>query len=725
MTGFLDYFRSRKQSDAIEHSHLTQCPYCSMQCTKWIHEERGRFAVINRTVSPNKDDPVTGGKLCAKGMYAPVHVWNDQRLTTPLLKSRGRWVPVSWRTALRWFAKNIGGLQHTWGRDAVGVFGGSSMTNEETYLLGKMARVALGTQYIDYNGRYCMSSAAVASQQAFGIDRGLTNPLSDLPLARCILIAGANIAECQPTMMTYFRQAKANGATIVVIDPRKTGTARLADLHLAPRPGTDATLADGILKLLVEDGFANLDFIRRHTVGFEELASYLSRCKLEEIAAVTDVPVQQIRLAAEAYGKAETGFVLTARGVEQQESGVTTVRNFINLSLVTGKIGKPGCGFGSVTGQGNGQGGREHGQKADQLPGYRRIDLPEHRRIVAERWGVKESRLPDKGVSAYEMFELIDLGKIKGLIVYASNPVVSSPNAVLVERALNKLQRLVVVDLFLSETARMADLVLPGSAYLEDEGTITNLEGRVTLRKAIKPLPGQARLDWQIMCAMATALGRSNGFRFRSAQEIFDELRYVSQGGVADYSGISYERIQEEKGVFWPCPEEGHPGTPRLFEDRRFYHPDGKARLFTPDVRMIGEQTSEAYPLTLTTGRLMHHYLTGVQTRRTPELHARASEPLLEVHPHTAECYGLVNGKKARVRSSRGAMELTVKTTPTIREDMVFIPFHWGGEQCVNKLTSPRLDPTSRMPAFKACVVTVEPVGEGIRLEKESCRGRS
>jgi len=696
-----------------------------MQCTKWLHEDRGRFAVVNRTVSPNKEDPVTGGKLCVKGIHAPAHVWHNQRLTTPLLKSGGRWVPVTWRTALRWFARNIGGLQRQWGRDAVGVFGGGSMTNEETYLLGKMARLALGTRYIDYNGRYCMSSAAAASQQAFGIDRGLTNPLSDLPLARCILIAGANIAECQPTMMPYFRQAKANGATIVVIDPRKTGTARLADLHLAPRPGTDAYLVDGILKVLVEEGYADLNFIRRHTIGFEELASYLRSCRLEEIATLTDVPAERIRQAAEVYGRAETGFVLTARGVEQQENGVSNVRNFINISLVTGKIGKPGCGFGTITGQGNGQGGREHGQKADQLPGYRRIDHPEHRRIVAERWGVKESRIPDKGVSAYEMFQLMESGEIKGLIVFASNPVVSSPNARLVERALSNLRKLVVVDLSLSETACMADLVLPGAAYVEDEGTITNLEGRVTLRKAVKPLPGQARPDWQIMCAMAAALGWRQGFRFRSARDIFDELRYVSRGGVADYAGISYERIQAEKGVFWPCPDEGHPGTARLFEDGRFYHPDGKARLFIPDVRLRGEQPSDAYPLTLTTGRVMHHYLTGVQTRRTADLLARAPEPLMEVHPRTAERYGLVTGEKALVRSPRGSMELTVKITPAIREDTVFIPFHWGGEQCVNQLTSPRLDPTSRMPAFKACAVRVEPVRGAMKMEQVSTVGGS
>lgn len=658
------------------------------------------------------------GKMCVKGMEAHTPSLSAERLKVPLLRKNGKLVPVSWRTAMNWFRRKVARLQQSYGRDAIGVYGGGSLTNEESYLLGKFARVALGTRFIDYNGRFCMSSAAAAGNQAFGIDRGMTNPLSDIPFAKCLILAGTNIADCQPTMMPYLRKAKANGAYIIAIDPRVTGTTKLADLHLQVKPGTDAALVNGMLKVIVDEGYANWDFIERHTSGVAELVEYLESVKLSEVAELTGVPEELIVQAARAYGQADTGMVFTARGVEQQATGVRNVRNFINLVLATGKIGKQGCGYGAVTGQANGQGGREHGQKADQLPGYRLIEDPSHRKYIADVWGVKETSLPRKGVSAYEMFEAVMNDELRGLIVMSSNPVVSNPNAHLVEEALRKLDVLVVVDLFLSETAELADLVLPGSSFLEDEGTMTTLEGRVMLRRAVRPLPGEARLDWRIICDMAQALGKSKGFRYASAQEIFDELRLASKGGIADYYGISYERMEQEKGVFWPCPSTAEPGMVRLFEDQRFYHPDGKAKFISVPHATAPEPTTDQYPLTLTTGRVMQHYLSGVQTRRTPALHSKVPEPYLQIHPETALRCQIANGEKARVVSRRGEIVVTVKVSADIRPDTVFVPFHWGGEHCINRLTLPELDPQSRMPAFKACAVRVMPVIEKTSVEQ-------
>ncbi len=703
----LQYFRDLNRKYSVVVSDISQCPYCSMQCTMRVHQERSPYST-RYVITPNKDDPVVQGKMCVKGMEAHIPATEKGRLRTPLLRQQGKLVPVTWRTAMNWFRRKVLSTQRENGRDAIGVYGGGSLTNEESYLLGKFARVALGTRYIDYNGRFCMSSAAAAGNQAFGIDRGLTNPLSDIPLAKCIILAGTNIADCQPTMMPYLRKAKANGAFIIAIDPRVTGTTKMADLHLQVRPGTDAALANGMLKVLLDEGFVDWPFVQKHASGAAELTAHVETVRLEEVAQLTGVPAEQIVQAARAFGQAETGMVFTARGVEQHANGVKNVRNFINMVLLTGKIGKPGCGYGAITGQANGQGGREHGQKADQLPGYRLIEDPEHRRYIAQVWGIPESRLPRKGVSAYEMMEAVMRRDIRGMIVISSNPVVSNPNARQVETALRRLDFLVVVDLFLSETAEMADLVLPGSSHLEDEGTFTTLEGRVTLRRAVSPLPGSARLDWQIIGQMAAVLGRGRGFRYTCAEQIFNELCLASKGGIADYAGISYERIQREQGVFWPCPSADQPGVERLFEDHRFYHPDGRAKLIAVPHAASPEPEDGEYPLILTTGRVMHHYLSGVQTRRSPGLLAKVPEPFLQIHPDAADRLGLEDGQKARVISRRGEIELTVKRSGDIRPDTVFVPFHWGGEMCINRLTLPELDPQSRMPAFKACAVRVE-----------------
>ncbi|OYD07080.1 nitrite reductase [Paludifilum halophilum] len=709
MDAFLRQFREQEQKLTVERREKTQCPYCSMQCTMYLHKKHSPYS-SRYQVSPNREDPVVQGRLCVKGMQAHVHALDRNRLKSPLLRRNGKLEPVSWEEAMDWFRRKVTDTQRQAGRDAVAVYGGGSLTNEEAYLLGKFARIGLGTCYIDYNGRFCMSSAATAANQAFGVDRGMTAPLSDIPRAGCIIVAGANIAECQPTMMPYLRRAKANGAVLIVIDPRKTPTAKLADIHLAVRPGGDVALVNGILKVIVEEGYTDEAFLRNHTTGGEALMDYLQSVSIGEAARESGVPAEEIIRTARAYGEAETGWVLTARGVEQHATGVQNVRNFINLILLTGKIGGVGSGYGAVTGQGNGQGGREHGQKADQLPGYRRIDEPEHRRAVAEVWGVKESDLPGSGVSAFEMFSLALERAIRGMVILSSNPLVSSPDVGFVEKALKQLDFLVVIDLFLSETAEMADLVLPGSSYLEDEGTMTNLEGRVTLRRAVKKLPGTAKPDWVILGEMARVLGKGKYFSYSSPEKIFDELRCASRGGIADYSGISYGRIEEEGGVFWPCSRKDTPGEARLFTDRRFFHSDGRARLTPVPHVSLPEPTNDEYPLVLTTGRLMPHYLSGAQTRRTPDLNGKAPEPFLYMHPDRAKRCGLENGQEAHIVSRRGEMVLRVKLTSGIREDTVFGPMHWGGEQCINRLTLPELDPDSRMPSFKACAVRVTPV---------------
>lgn len=691
------------------HVMDTQCPFCSVQCKMQVIEERGQSdGRPTYTVVP-KPNLASEGRLCIKGMNAYQHVLTGERILHPLMKKDDRFVRVSWEEAYERIAATFEELRGQYGNHALGLYGGGSLTNETAYLLGKFARVALRTKYIDYNGRFCMSSAASAGVKVFGIDRGLTNQLSDIELADCIILAGTNIAECQPTLMPYFTRAKEKKAYIIAIDPRETGTTRIADLHLRVKPGTDAALANGMLKVVLEEGLVDSAFVRQRTKGFAELKAHLDSLDMAEIAGLTGVPAELIRKAALAYGKAATGMVFTARGVEQQTDGHMAVRNFLNLVLLTGKIGKPGCGYGAVTGQGNGQGGREHGQKADQLPGYRLIENPEDRAYVAGVWGIDPDELPGKGVSAYEMMEKVYEREIRALFVMGSNPIVSSPNANFVEEGLKKLDFLVVADFLMSETAQLADLVLPVSAYLENEGTLTNLEGRVLLREAGRETPGEVKHDWQVLCDLAERFGRGRYFGYAGVEDIFNELRLASRGGTADYYGITYERLRKEEGVYWPCPEPGHPGAKRLFE-ASFPLPDGRALLTAVDNHLPKEQVSEDFPLYLTTGRVVAHYLTGVQTRRSHSLAAQDVESFVEIHPKTAKKYRIEDASLVKLESKRGAIYVRSRYSSDIREDTIFVPMHWGGTQNVNKITHDELDPTCKMPGFKVCAVKVSPL---------------
>ncbi|WP_102348386.1 assimilatory nitrate reductase catalytic subunit NasC [Bacillus sp. Marseille-P3661] len=705
MSDLLQHFLSKYKELQKEEIYQARCPYCSVQCSKEVIEER----IVSRKqfkVNPNKEDPTSEGRLCIKGMHAHQHVFHKDRVLYPMLKVDGEFVRVSWCLALDYIKEKFHQIQLESGNDGIGVYGGGSLTNEESYLLGKFARVALKTKYIDYNGRFCMSSAAAAGNIAFGIDRGLTMKLSDIQETECLILAGTNIAECQPTLMPYIRKAKKNGCYIIAIDPRETATTKLADLHIKVKPGMDANLVNGILKFILERGFVDQEFVQNRTNGYEELKDFLECLKFEELESITNVTTGDMELAAEKFGKANSAIVLTARGVEQHSTGVETVKSYINLTLVTGKIGKPGCGYGAVTGQANGQGGREHGQKADQLPGYRLIENKEHREYIASVWGIEESELPRKGVSAYEMMEKINEQEIKGLFLMASNPVVSNPNAILVEKALKKLDFLVVVDMYISETARMADLILPTSSYLEDTGTITNLEGRVVLREGEREKPGETKHDWEILCDIADTLGSGQYFSYSSPEEIFEELRKASKGGIADYYGITYARLKEGNGIHWPCPEETHPGTERLF-GHHFAHRDWKATISTVPIQKPNETIDEEFPLFLTTGRVLHHYLTGVQTRKSSKLFSLCPEPLLEIHPETAQKYGIADKSLVQVQSKRGNMVVRAAFKESIRRDTLFTSFHWGDIQSVNRVTNPALDPLCRMPEFKVSAVKV------------------
>ncbi|MFG3505986.1 molybdopterin oxidoreductase family protein [Streptomyces sp. NPDC047821] len=682
----------------------THCPYCALQCGMNLRPAADGVEVVERT-----DFPVNRGALCGKGRTAPAVLSSRVRLDGPLVRrpATGRLEPATWEEALRAVADGLRGTRERHGADAVGVFGGGGLTNEKAYTLGKFARLVLGTSQIDYNGRFCMSSAAAAHQRAFGLDRGLPFPLEDVPRTGCVILVGSNLAETMPPALRYLTELKENGGKLIVVDPRRTRTAEQADLHLAPRPGTDLALALGLLHLVVAEGRTDEEFIAHRTTGWAGARAAAMSHWPALVERITGVPVPQLREAVALFCDAEDSMVLTARGPEQQSKGTDTVGAWINLCLATGRAGRPLSGYGCLTGQGNGQGGREHGQKADQLPGYRKLDDPAARAHVAGVWGVDPDTLPGPGRSAYELLDALGTD-VRALLLMGSNPVVSAPRAAHVQERIESLEFLAVADVVLSETAALADVVLPVTQWAEETGTMTNLEGRVLLRRRAVDPPEGVRSDLEVMHALAGLLGWEKGFP-TDPEEVFDELRRASAGGPADYAGISYRRIAEEDGVFWPCPEPDHPGTPRLFLDR-FATPDGRARFVPVTHRAAGEEPDEEYPVVLTTGRVVSQYQSGAQTRRVAELNAAAPGPFVELHPRLAGKLGVADGEPVAVVSRRGRAVAPARITAGIRPDTVFMPFHWAGEGRANTLTNPVLDPTSRMPEFKVCAVRLEAV---------------
>ena len=683
----------------------THCPYCALQCGMRIERDG--------TIAGDAGFPVNAGRLCVKGFTAGAVLAHPERLTRPLARNdAGELDPVSWDEALGRITDAIGATQERHGRDAVGVFGSGALTNEKAYLLGKFARVALKTANVDYNGRFCMSSAAAAANRALGIDRGLPFPLEDISGAEFVLLVGGNVAETMPPLMRWFEAQKANGGRLIVVDPRRSATAETASAHLAITPGSDAVLAYGLLHLIVREGWVDEGYVASRTTGFERVRALVASYGPGRVERLTGVPEATLLEVAGQLGRARSVMILTGRGPEQQWQGVNNAGAYINLALALGAVGKPNSGWGTLTGQGNGQGGREHGQKADQLPGYRSISDPAARRHVARVWDVAEESIPGPGKPAAELLATLGyIGGVHALLVFGSNPAVSAPDGLALRERLSALDFLVVSDFFLSETAALADVVLPSAQWAEEEGTMTNLEGRVIRRRAAVRPPEGVRTDLQVLCELAARLGE--GERFPSAEPcmVFEELRAASAGGRADYAGISYERIDRESGVFWPCPSDAHPGTPRLFADG-FPTPDGRARFHAASHQLTAEEPDAEFPLFLTTGRLLGHYQTRTQTRRTPQLEQMASRPVVRVHPTTARRHGLVKGADVCLETRRGRARFVVEITSTVRPDTLFAPFHWGGEGSVNRLTHGIADPISGMPEFKLCAARIRPASE-------------
>ncbi|WP_026537720.1 molybdopterin oxidoreductase family protein [Arthrobacter sp. 9MFCol3.1] len=736
----------------------THCPYCALQCAMTLTSPAALTPAVQPGSDPvpatpapdtaptsaplltvaGRDFPTNRGGLCRKGWTSASLLDHPGRVTEPLLKGAdGVHHPVSWDEALTRIVSAVKRARLEHGADAVGVFGGGGLTNEKAYQLGKFARLALGTSRIDYNGRFCMSSAAAAGMRAFGLDRGLPFPLADLDTASTILMLGSNVAETMPPFVQHLQGARDAGG-LIVVDPRRSATAAFTSdgggLHLQPLPGTDLALLLGISHAVIHEGLADARYIADRTTGYDAALRSVASFWPERVQSITGVPAGLIRETARrlADGARKGGsYILTGRGVEQHVDGTDTATAAINLALLLGLPGSASSGYGTLTGQGNGQGGREHGQKADQLPGYRKITDPAARAHMARVWGVPEPLIPGPGLPAVELLK--SLGQPDGvrcLFVHGANVAVSAPDANAVIAGLRSLDFLVVCDFFLSETAAEADLVLPVTQWAEEEGTLTNLEGRVLRRRrALTPPPG-VRSELWIMTRLAEMLHAPSTFS-EDPETVFEELRLASSGGLADYSGIDYAMLDRGEAAYWPYPA-GSAGTPRLFLDA-FAHANGRA-VFTPVTPRRRSSSSGSTsaaerrtdqradqradragadrpgtPMTLITGRLMEHYQSGAQTRRVAALAEAQPEARLQLHPAAAAAQGIADGDYVSISNERGVVSCRAELSTDIRPETVFLPFHFPELESANRLTEAATDPISGMPEFKTSKVWIRP----------------
>jgi formate dehydrogenase alpha subunit len=669
----------------------TTCTYCGVGCLLDLQVKDDQLV----DVSPG-DGPANRGKLCVKGRFGLDFIHHPERLTKPLIKKDGRFVESTWDEALDFVARRLLEIKGAHGSDALGVFASAKCTNEENYLLQKFARAVLGTNNVDHCARLCHASTVVGLATAFG-SGAMTNSIPEVKLADTILVTGSNTTEAHPVIGYLIKQAAAQGTKLIVADPRRIELAEVADVHLQLLPGTNVALFNGLAHVIIEEGLVDEEFIASRTEGFDALKKALAKYTPEYVQKVTSVPADLIRKAARLYARAERGAIYYSMGITQHSQGTDNVLAIANLAMLTGNVGRPGTGVNPLRGQNNVQGACDMGALPNVLPGYQAVANPELRAKFAQAWGVD---LPEKpGMTITEMIPAALSGNIKALYICAENPMVSDPDINHVRKALENLEFLVVQDIFLTETAQLADVVLPGTTFAEKDGTFTNTERRVQrVRQAVSPR-GDSRPDWQIICELARRMGYEMAYQDPSA--IMDEISSLTPS----YGGIDYGRIEEE-GLCWPCPTKTHPGTPVLHAER-FTRGLGK---FTP-VEAIGpaELPDDEYPLILTTGRNLYHFHTGSMTRRSEGLDWRLPEGYVEINPGTARDMGIKHGDMVKVASRRGEIEIRACVTPMVPEGIIFIPFHFA-ESAANVLTNPVLDPVAKIPEFKACAARIEKV---------------
>jgi assimilatory nitrate reductase catalytic subunit len=693
-------------SRAVDRWVRTTCGYCSVGCGMLLGVRDGKAVAVQG----DPDHPVNEGRLCPKGLSEHQSIAAAGRLTAPTIGG----APVTWEAALDHVVDGFRSIVERHGPEAVAVLSTGQLVTEEFYALGKLVRLGMGVRHFDGNTTLCMASAVAGYKLSFGTD-GPPGCYEDLELADVVVLWGANIADNHPLLAPRVL-ADRSARTIMVVDPRVTKSAMLADLHVPVKPRGDVALLNGVLRVLLDDGALDLDEARKHVDGLDHLLAHLDDWTVARAADEAGVAVDALVDLARTIGQAERCVLAWTMGVNHSVQGTETVTLLNTLALLTGNIGRPGAAPFSITGQCNAMGTRETGFTAS-MPGYRAYDDPAARSELAGLLGVDEARLPEARGRAYpDIINGVVSGRIKGLWVIGTNPVVSYPNREILELGLRNLDLLVVQDGFETPTTALADVVLPAAIWGEKDGTYTNSERRVSrVRRAVDP-PGEARSDFDVVLAMAERWGcRDELFAgWTGPRDAFEEWRRVSAGRPCDYSGITWERIDAAGGVQWPCPEGADlplGGTPRLYTERRFNRADGRAMLHAVEPKPLRDAPRPDFPLLLNTGRTVEHWHTRTKTGRIPILEGLAPEAWVEVHPRDAEALGVHSGDWVKVSSSRGSVErIRARVTTIVRPGEVFIPFHWD-DTCANRLTDDEFDPISREPNYKQCAVSIERAG--------------
>lgn len=702
------------------------CPYCGVGCRLWMESVYGKIIRVKGVA----DAPANLGGICAKGATLAQVIQTPDRLIQPhvrMARDKDR-RPMRWTEALAWTAKRFREIIGRHGPDSVAFYGSGQLDSQAVYTAIKLFKGSIGTNNIDSNSRLCMATAVAGYRSSLGND-GPPPCYADINLSDCIIVWGSNMAEAHPVTFDRVKaHLKANpGVELIVVDPRRTLTAQHASLHVPVAPGGDIPLMNAIGRLLIERRVVDPAFIEAHTEGYKAYRDFLLESDWTEMVAASGVAEDIIFTLADWIGRARAMLTFYCMGLNQSTVGMWKNNSIINLHLLTGQIGKPGAGPFSLTGQPNAMGGREVGLMSHALPGYRLIEDPEHRAEIEAYWGREPGTIAERpGLTAVEMFRALETGRLKAIWIAGTNPAVSLPDLHSVRRALAKAELIVVQDPYHpTETTVLADVLLPTAQWSEKTFTTTDSARIVSFSEQVVNPPGAALPDWEILAKFGEQMGYS-GFKFSDSSEVWDEFIGLTAGRPCDMSGMTSARLRAERHLQWPCPSVDHPGTPRLYLDRKFPTPSGRARFLPRTHRPPRETTDHEFPLVLTTGRLYAHWHTMTRTRQSPKLMQREPSAFVEVHPDDAAEVGLAAGQLAELSSRRGTLRLPVRFNPDLSRGVVFVPFHWGDQQseqtAANYLTISAIGRIAKQPEFKYCAVRLAPAPDAPELEPTFAR---
>ncbi len=675
------------------HRVLTTCCFCACGCNLYLEVKNGKVV----GVIPSRQHPIARGNLCLKGWNGFEFVHHKDRLKYPLIRKNGRLVEATWNEALELVAQRLSQIKERHGGQSLGVLSSGKCSNEENYLLMKFARAVLKTNNVDHCARLCHSPTVVGLGNAFG-SGAMTNSISELARAKVILVTGSNTTEQHPQIARFIFDALARGSKLIVVDPRRIRLSKFAHIYLQPRLGTDVIWLNGMMKIILDEGLLDDAFIKMRTENFRAFSEHLRKFDLEQVEAVSGIAVEDLRRAARMYASVKRAMIIYSMGITQHICGTDNVQSIANMAMLTGHVEQECTGVGPLRGQNNVQGACDMGALPGTLPGYQSIADEGIRRKFEKTWKTDLPLAP--GLTEIGMFHGTGDKKVRGMFIMGENPAMSHPDLRATRRALAALEFLAVSDIFLTETAQFADVVLPAASFAEKDGTFTSTERRIQrVRKAISPI-GKSNPDWQIICELSARMNYP--MHYESPAEIMEEIALLTP----IYGGIYYDRLEHGWGLFWPCPNRDHPGTPFLHKGS-FVR--GKGRFDCISYRPPEETPDDQYPFYLTTGRIYAHWHTGSMSRRVTALSRERPEAFVEINPRDAKRLGVANRDTVRVTSRRGEITLKARLTDDVPEKTVFISFHFA-EAPANILTHDRCDPGVGIPEFKVCAVRLEGV---------------